>query len=246
MLTKIANSCNYYLNNLADAIPTKNYINSRLSESFQKQYNIGYFPNINYLISEYSETPLLNNKLFYKKSINNAYSSNDTLVNFFENYPLIIPYKNLYGETIALVGRTLLSETARKELGIPKYKNTIFKKGQHLFGLYEAKESILSNNSCYVVEGQFDVIRCHERGIMNVVALGNSNMTAYQLSLLLRYTRNINLILDNDEAGIKGRQLCENKYGKYLNFKNLYVPETYKDVDEYLLKNDNFDNLNYF
>lgn len=243
MLNKIADSCHYYLNNLANATTTKTYINSRLSQTFQNSYNIGFFPDINYLINEYSEDTLLSYKLFYKKSINNSYSSNDTLVSFFENYPLIIPYKDVYGNTLALVGRTLLSEANRKELNISKYKNTIFKKGQHLFGLYEAKEAILESNQCYVVEGQFDAIKCHEKGIMNVVALGNSNMTAYQLSLLLRYTRNINLLLDNDEAGIKGRQLCDNKYSKFVSFKNLYVPEIYKDVDEYLINNDNFDNL---
>jgi DNA primase len=51
---------------------------------------------------------------------------------------------------------------------------------------------------------------------------------------LLRYTNNIVLLLDNDEAGEKGRNLIINKFGKFANIQNMYIPPSYKDIDEYI------------
>jgi len=125
-------------------------------------------------------------------------------------------------------------------LKIPKYKNTsetnAFKKGNLLFGLYENKQSIIEKDCVYIVEGQFDVIKAVEKGFTNIVALGNSHMTSYQFSVISRYTDNIFLLLDNDEAGEKGRKRIVEKFGKLANIQNFYLPESYKDIDEYFTK----------
>ena len=151
-----------------------------------------------------------------------------------------MPFKDPYGKIVGLVGRTLLSSDEMKQQNIPKYKNSKeskkFKKGNLLFGLYENKQTILSTDSVYVVEGQFDVIKAWEIGFRNVVALGNNNMTSYQLSVISRYTNNIFLLLDNDEAGQKGRKRIIKKYGHLANIRNFYIPEDYKDIDEYITK----------
>jgi len=88
-----------------------------------------------------------------------------------------------------------------------------------------------------LVEGQFDVIKAHERGLKNIVALGNSNMSPYQAALLSRYTDTVFVVLDNDDAGEKGRKKMEEKYGNDLNIVNLFLPDGYKDIDEYLSQN---------
>lgn len=59
-------------------------------------------------------------------------------------------------------------------------------------------------------------------------------MTVFQLALIARYTTNINLLLDNDEAGEKGRSRILNKFSKFVNIKNYYIPEPFKDIDDYL------------
>jgi DNA primase len=158
----------------------------------------------------------------------------DALFGRLSFHNLIIPYRNLYGDILGFVGRTNSTLEDQKKLKISKYKNTIFKKSNYLFGLYEARQSILDNDSVYIVEGQFDVIKAREHGITNIVAVGNSNITPYQMSLVLRYTKNIYLLFDNDEAGNLGRESSISKYGKYVDFMNLYIPEPYKDIDEYL------------
>jgi DNA primase len=58
----------------------------------------------------------------------------------------------------------------------------------------------------------------------------------YQFSVISRYSNNIFLLLDNDEAGEKGRKLIISKFGEKANIRNFYVPDEYKDIDEYITK----------
>lgn len=152
-----------------------------------------------------------------------------------KDHNLILPYKNVYGDIVAVVGRTILDNY--QEHHIPKYKNTNFKKANNLFGLFEAKETILKEDCVYIVEGQFDCIKAHDKWQSNVVALGSSNMSLYQVALLCRYTKNIFLLLDNDEAGRKGRELIHKKFNNLAKIKDIYVPGPFKDLDEYLSDN---------
>jgi len=236
----IADNCHFLLNNFPGAKEYRNYLDARLSKDSQKNFNVGYFPSSNYidiLIREVGEDVLLKLDLIQKWQYTDSFGYSQINKPFFEDHPLIIPYRNTYGEIIGLIGRTLLSEDKRKELKLIKYKNTVFKKGNCLYGLFEAKQSILEEDCVYIVEGQFDVIKAHEVGFKNVVALGNSQMTAYQLSLICRYTKNINLLLDNDEPGDRGRKFIKDKFGKLANIKDFYIPEPYKDLDECIKEN---------
>lgn len=239
-LTKIVEACQFLLKNYPLASSCKDYLNSRLNTESQEIFQFGYMPDINdvsVLLSLVDKQVLQDNKLFYTKTIEDSLGPRTIHINYFDNYPLILPFKDCYGEVVALVGRCLISEEERKSKGISKYKNTMFTKGNHLFGLFENKSEIIKHNMVYVVEGQFDVIKAVESGFKNIVALGNSNMTTYQFSLLTRYTDNIILLLDNDEAGEKGRKKTIEKFGKFANIQNFYLPENYKDIDEFLSNN---------
>jgi DNA primase len=246
MLNKIIESCQFLLENFPEAQEARDYLDSRLNKESRQQFQFGYFPrtnNLNVLTEMVGEEALLNTSLLYYREIEDSLSHRMIPVPYFEDYPVIMPFRNTYGEIVAIVGRTLLSEEEQKAKKIPKYKNTKktrrFEKGQLVFGLHENKQHILDQNCVYVVEGQFDVIKAVEKGFRNIVALGTSNMTAYQFSVISRYTDNIFLLLDNDVAGEKGRKLAINKYGKLANIQNFYLPESYKDIDEYLTKNGN-------
>lgn len=239
-LAKIVESCRYLLNNSPEGEEVKNYLNSRIAPEAQEKFAFGYFPDtlkLKLLTSLIGEDTLRNLGLLYTKNYEDSVSARSYLESYFANQPLIMPYRDVYGNVIAIVGRSLLEDSVRREKKIEKYKNTVFKKGQHLFGLYECKEAILKKDFVYIVEGQFDVIKAMERGIDNIVALGNSNMTDYQAALLSRYTKNFMFLLDNDTAGEKGRKLAENKFGNVVNINNIHVPEGYKDIDDYLKDN---------
>ena len=234
---QISSACHFLLNNFPDAEDAKKYIDARVTKEYQSLFQFGYFPppfKMSVLFDLVDESVLKSKKLYYSKYVQDASGPSKFNFSYFEDYPLVLPFKDTYGEVIALVGRTLLSEEDRKEQGISKYKNTVFKKGNYLFGLFENKANILLKDEIIVVEGQIDVIKAMEHGINNIVALGNSSMTAYQFSLIMRYTKNIKVILDNDEAGQKGRVLIRNKFGKKANIEDIYIDDKYKDLDEYL------------
>lgn len=238
-MKEIIKSCRFLLNNYPEAQACREYIDSRISKESQEFFEFGYFPdmqNFSALTSLVGENCLKDNKLFYIKEIEDALGPRTLPISYFEEYPLVMPFKDAYGNPIAMVGRTLLSEDERKQKGLAKYKNTIFQKGNNVFGLYENKEYILQQNIVYIVEGQIDVIKATEIGFRNIIALGNSYMTAYQFSVILRYTTNINLLLDNDDAGMRGRESIINKFGNFANIQNFYIPSAYKDIDEYISK----------
>ena len=148
---------------------------------------------------------------------------------------MLIPYNNLYSNTIAFIGRTVLSEEKRKSLDIQKYKFTRFNKSLHLFGFDKALQNIRQTKTIIIVEGQLDCITCHDHGVCNVVALGGLTLSKNQYAILRRYADTIYLLLDNDDKG----QNAQNKIiSKYANEKvkiiKLSLPFGCKDIDQYL------------
>jgi DNA primase len=239
MYDKIVESCRFLLNNYPGAQASKSYLDSRLSPEIQEKWGFGYFPdtqNLSVLIDLVGEEALIKLELLSSGTIEDSLSPRRILRNYFEDHPLIMPQRDTYGKVIALIGRTLLPESIRQTKDLSKYKNTKFKKSHGLFGLFENKQSILDQGFVFVVEGQLDVIKASEIGLKNVVGLGSSSMSAYQLSVISRYSNNIRLLLDNDEAGQKGRKRIVSKFGQMANIHDFYIPDVYKDIDEYITK----------
>jgi DNA primase len=234
-------ACSYLLQAAPEAEEARSYLNNRLQQETQQKFAFGYFPpshQLNLLSNWVSAADLKNLALLYTKEIGGSDGVQSISVGSFDRHPLIMPYRDVYGNIIGIVGRSLLSDTLRAEKKIAKYKNTVFTKGSHLFGLDQAKKDILSAGFAYVVEGQFDVIKAMERGLKNIVALGSADMTAYQFALLCRYSSQIVLVLDNDEAGERGRKRAMEKYASFAEISHIYLPAPNKDIDEYLSFND--------
>jgi len=240
MFDKIIESCRFLLENYPEAQEVKSYLDVRLGHASQELFQFGYFPNtdhIRVLADLVGEDTLLKDELLYYKYMEDSLFPRRFKFCYFEQHPLIMPFRDPYGEIVGIVARTLLPEDERKAKKIVKYKNTKnFKKGYRVFGLFENKQHIIDQNSIYIVEGQFDAIKAMEIGFRNIVAIGNNNMTSYQFSVISRYTNNIFLLLDNDEAGALGRERTLHKFGSLANIRNFYIPEAYKDVDEYITK----------
>src|ERR1700679_2673078 len=133
MLDKIAESCHFLLNNYPDAYASKSYLDSRLNLDSQNKWEFGYFPNtqnISALTSLVGEDSLAKLKLLSSNNIEDIGGPRRKIFNYFEDHPLIMPQRDVYGKVVALIGRTVSNNSS-------KYKNTKFKKGNHLFGLYE-------------------------------------------------------------------------------------------------------------
>lgn len=216
------------------------YLNKRISNSNQLKFEFGYFPSDEFLDTLFSmvdKEKLYELHLLYNKYIADGDLTTAITCGSLGYHNLIMPYKDLYGNIVALVGRSLHSEDERKILKIPKYKNTTFTKSTHLFGLNFAKKSILAKNSVLIVEGQIDCITASSYGYHNVVALGGVAFSPYQFHMLRRYTDNFNLVLDNDAEGKSSANKIKNRFGHLANIKIISVPNQYKDLDECL--NDN-------
>jgi DNA primase catalytic core len=239
MLEQVVNYCRDRLLNFYDATGARDYIDSRLSRLGQEHFSFGYFPtnqNLQHMIEYIGEDNLAELNLIFDK-FDGGLMQQKNRYSPLENHNLIMPYKDVYGNIIAIVGRSILSDQERRERKISKYKNTSFSKGSHLFGLFEAKKSIIANDIAYVVEGQFDCISAHDKGLINIVALGGSNMSFDQFSLLMRYTNNIMLLLDNDDAGRLGSEKIIRMFSDKANIKIGKLPTLYKDLDEFLSEN---------
>ncbi len=115
---------------------------------------------------------------------------------------VIFPIHNLTGRVIGFGGRTL-----RSDKKTAKYFNSpeteIYKKSHVLYGLYNAKNAIIKQDNCFLVEGYTDVISLHQAGIENVVSSSGTSLTEGQIRLIKRFTKNVTILYDGDAAGIK-------------------------------------------
>jgi DNA primase len=233
----VISGCRSLLNGSSLAIQARAYVRTRMTKKSQEQFGIGFFPdakNINELTSLVGDQILEELNLIKSKTINNRSHIDNYKRGFFDNNNIIFPFKDEYGNIIALAGRTLLDKEEQRELAVPKYKNTVFGKSLHLYGMYETKGAIEKHKCAIIVEGQIDCISCHASGFNNTVALTSSELTLYQLYALKKRTDKIYLLLDNDKAGRRATKKAISKYSKFIQIETLELPDEYNDVDDYL------------
>lgn len=115
---------------------------------------------------------------------------------------VMFPIHNLTGKVIGFGGRILSSEkSTAKYVNSPE--SDIYNKSKSLYGIFFARNAIVKQNNCYLVEGYTDVISLHQSGIENVVASSGTSLTVDQIKLIKRFTPNITILYDGDAAGIK-------------------------------------------
>lgn len=114
---------------------------------------------------------------------------------------VIFPIHNLTGKVIGFGARILSSDkTKQKYLNSPE--SEIYVKRHTLYGIYFAKNEISRLDNCILVEGYADVLSMHQAGIENVVASSGTSLTTEQIRLISRYTKNVTMLYDGDNAGI--------------------------------------------
>lgn len=156
---------------------------------------------------------------------------------FFDRFSgrVMFPVHNISGRVIAFGGRIL--GTDKK---VAKYINSpeteIYHKSNVLYGLYFAKKSIIAKDNCFLVEGYTDVISLFQAGVENVVASSGTSLTVEQIRLIHRYTKNITILYDGDNAGIKASfRGIDLILEEGMNVKVLLFPDG-EDPDSYSKK----------
>jgi len=195
---------NYFAKNLFEKSEGKAVALSYLKEREFREATIQKF-ELGYAINQwedYSKHALENG---YKKDILSAtglsIAKDDKLLDRFKGR-VIFPIHNLTGRVIGFGGRILSSEKSKaKYLNSPE--SDIYNKSKVLYGIYFARNAIVKQDNCFLVEGYTDVISLHQSGIENVVSSSGTSLTVDQIKLISRYTPNITILYDGDPAGIK-------------------------------------------
>lgn len=148
---------------------------------------------------------------------------------------VIFPIKNISGKIVAFAGRALKGDDKG-----PKYLNSpetdVYHKSSVLYGIFEGKKAISSQDECLLTEGYLDVITLNQNGIENVVASSGTALTPGQIRLVSRLTKNITVLFDGDEAGIKAaKRGVDVILEAGLDVKVLSFPEG-EDPDSYCRK----------
>lgn len=138
---------------------------------------------------------------------------------------VMFPVHSLSGKVVAFGGRIL-----KKDDKMAKYVNSpeseIYHKSNELYGIYFAKQAIVRQDRCFLVEGYTDVISMHQSGIENVVASSGTSLTPGQIRLIHRFTENVTVIYDGDAAGIKASiRGIDLLLEEGLNIKVLLLPD---------------------
>ena len=157
---------------------------------------------------------------------------------------VMFPVHTLSGKVVAFGGRVL-----KKDDKTAKYVNSpeseIYHKSNELYGIYFAKQAIVKQDRCFLVEGYTDVISMHQSGIENVVASSGTSLTPGQIRLIHRFTENVTVIYDGDAAGIKASiRGIDLLLEEGLNIKVLLLPDG-EDPDSFARKHNSTDFIDY-
>lgn len=180
----------------------------------------------------FSDVYLLKTGLVFKRD-------DDTVADRFHGR-VIFPVHTLSGKVVAFGGRIL-----GKKDKVAKYVNSpdseVYHKSYELYGIYFAKQAIVKEDRCYLVEGYTDVISMHQTGIENVVASSGTSLTQGQIRLIHRFTTNITVLYDGDAAGIKAAvRGIDMLLEAGMNVKVVLLPEG-EDPDSYARSRNSFD-----
>ena len=206
-----------------------------------RKFRLGFSPADKYAMPKKAKEKGYNLEIMEKASL--CYKdSKGEMVDRFSGRAMF-PWIGVSGNVVAFGGRVLDSRTK----GVSqKYVNSsespIYKKERELYGLFQAKKAIGSEDCVYMVEGYTDVISMHQCGIENVVANSGTALSKHQIHLLHRFTSNIVLLYDGDAAGIKAAlRGTDMLLSEGMNVKVLLLPDG-DDPDSFAKKH----NADYF
>ena len=225
------------------------YLRQRgIREDIIRKFQLGYSPEKAKLWEEakkagYQDLYLVNN---VDTQIGTGVCLKDEQGRLFDRFRgrVIFPFFSVSGKVTGFAGRLIKqSDKAGKYVNSPT--SILYEKKHELYGFYQAKQSIKREDCCYLVEGQLDVIQLVQSGIENVVASGGTALTYPQIRLLHRFTENVTILYDGDNAGIKAAlRGIDMMLEEGINVKIVLLPEG-EDPDSYARKHNATEVLEY-
>ena len=178
----------------------REYLNQRgFNESVLKSFGVGYAPDTWDSLYAFAKSQSLDLPALEKAGLIMKKSDGSYYDRF--RHRIMFPIFNATGRVMAFGGRIM-----RQEPNSPKYVNSpehpIYQKGKVLYGLFQAKETVRKEDEIVIVEGYADCMSLHQFGITNAAASSGTAFTMDQANLIKRYTQNVTLIYDGDDAGV--------------------------------------------
>lgn len=208
-------------------------------EDIIRKFQLGYSPEQRdaftkeALARQYNRELLIRSGLIVTRNLPDRQAGDQLADNYRGR--VIFPVHNHSGKVLGFGARILKSnDKAPKYINTPE--NEIYVKSKILYGSYFARQAIDKSDECLLVEGYTDVISLHQAGIENVVASGGTSLTLDQLRLIRKYTNNLTIIYDGDEAGVKAAlRGLDLALEEGLNVKLVLIPDN-DDPDSYVNK----------
>lgn len=148
---------------------------------------------------------------------------------------VIFPIHSLSGKIVAFGGR-IMNSKAKTAKYVNSPESVIYSKSRELYGIYFAKQAIVRQDRCFLVEGYTDVISMFQAGVENVVASSGTALTQGQIRLIRRFTNNITVLYDGDPAGIKASiRGIDMLLAEGMNVKVMLLPDG-EDPDSFAQK----------
>lgn len=163
-----------------------------------QDFRLGYAPSSGGLLT-YARQKGLSKQSLSKAGLISQSTSSRSLEVFRDR--LIFPILNLSGRVIGFGGRSIDDQHKPKYLNSPE--TPTFKKGDILYGLYQAKKAMRTKNEAILVEGYFDLLSLFQRGINNLCAPLGTSLTEKQAMLVSRFAKKVNILFDGDLSGMK-------------------------------------------
>ena len=208
------------------------YFNQRgFSKEIIEKFQLGYSPKQKDALTKQAIKDSYQ-KEFLEESGLSFFNEKSSADRFRER--VIFPIHNYSGKVLGFGGRALDPKNKAKYLNSPE--NLIYHKSKVLYGLYFSKSEIAKHNNCYIVEGYTDVVSMHQVGIKNVVSASGTALSAEQVNLIGRLTKNMTLLFDGDDAGLRASfKSIDLILKEGMNVKIVMFPEG-EDPDSYSKK----------
>lgn len=237
---KAAYFFNHFLTEMPAAQAARDYLFKKrgLSAKIVEEWQIGFIPEQWDLLTQY----LLKKGYGVEDLIASGLTiKNEERKSFYDRFRgrIMFPIWDVHNNVVGFTGRQLVenAEAGGKYVNTPQ--TAVYDKSRVIYGLNKAKNEIKAKDLIVLVEGQMDVIACHQAGMTNVVAVSGTALTEEQIRLFKRYSNNLAVAFDADEAGQKAAERSlDMALIQGLNVRVIRLPANAgKDADECLKKN---------
>ena len=218
-----------------------------LSKEIIEKFEIGFAPGTKSALTNYLVNNGYNWQLAVECGVVGHLLDKNKLYDKYRNR-IMFPIKNISGNICGFGGRTLSQDPSQAKY-INSPDSIIYNKSELLYGLFESKKQMIEKNKCLLAEGYVDVIMFHQKDIDYTVAASGTALTTEQVKLIKRFTKNVTVMFDADNAGVAAALrgidvlLAEDMNVKVLVFPQGQDPDefartrTTKEIENYIFEN---------